>query len=161
MKDELNALLPLARTNALVIQELPDETLVYDEERHKAHCLNRTAALVWKQCDGRTTVAQMGDRLGEGVQIPAGNELVMIALRQLEKAKLLATPVAHLPAEVTALSRRQVMKTIGLVAAVALPLVTSILAPTPAQAGSLKGSGGSCTTGAECDSGVCAVEECL
>jgi len=29
--------------------ELDDETLVYDTVRDRAHCLNRTAALVWTQ----------------------------------------------------------------------------------------------------------------
>jgi hypothetical protein len=44
--------LPQARTEGLTVRELAEETLVYDKERHKAHCLNRTAACVWKHCDG-------------------------------------------------------------------------------------------------------------
>ena len=39
---------PRARTEGLVVTELPDELLVYDLERHRAHCLNPTAALVFK-----------------------------------------------------------------------------------------------------------------
>ena len=42
------ALMPRARQDELVVEELPDETLVYDLKRHKARCLNRTAALVWQ-----------------------------------------------------------------------------------------------------------------
>ncbi len=49
--------LPLARKNELIIQELPEELLVYDLARHKAHCLNKTSAFIWKHCDGETTVA--------------------------------------------------------------------------------------------------------
>ena len=41
------ALMPRARQDELVVEELQDETLVYDLKRHKARCLNRTAALVW------------------------------------------------------------------------------------------------------------------
>ena len=52
------AQLPRARTDNLVIRELDDETLVYDTARDEAHCLNRTAALVWKLCDGQTTAMQ-------------------------------------------------------------------------------------------------------
>lgn len=37
---------PLARSEGLVIQEMPDEVLVYDLETNKAHCLNETAAFV-------------------------------------------------------------------------------------------------------------------
>jgi hypothetical protein len=40
--------LPRVRKKNLIIDELADEVLVYDLDRHKAHCLNRTAALVWK-----------------------------------------------------------------------------------------------------------------
>ena len=38
--------LPTARKNDLVIQELPDELLIYDLSRNKALCLNQTAKLI-------------------------------------------------------------------------------------------------------------------
>ena len=41
MKNPLN---PIARSNGLVVQEMPDEVLVYDLDSNKAHCLNETAA---------------------------------------------------------------------------------------------------------------------
>lgn len=41
---------PKARKERLVIKELANETLVYDEINHKAHCLNSTAGRVWKFC---------------------------------------------------------------------------------------------------------------
>jgi len=58
------ATLPRARKDGLVIKELVNETLVYDLERDEAHCLNQTAALVWK-----TTVAKMAGFLGEQLDI--------------------------------------------------------------------------------------------
>src|SRR5207248_2525045 len=36
---------PSARQDRLVVQELSDEVLVYDLDRHRAHCLNRAASL--------------------------------------------------------------------------------------------------------------------
>jgi len=54
---------PLARQDRLVVQELSEEVLVYDLDRHRAHCLNRTAALIWRHCDGSTSVAEMARRL--------------------------------------------------------------------------------------------------
>ncbi len=42
------AALPHGRKDGLVVKELGNETLVYDLERDEAHCLNQTAALVWK-----------------------------------------------------------------------------------------------------------------
>jgi hypothetical protein len=43
---------PEARKDGLVIQDLPEEILVYDLNTNKAHCLNQTAAYVWQACDG-------------------------------------------------------------------------------------------------------------
>src|SRR6266536_266430 len=54
---------PLARKDDLIIKEMPDEVLVYDLVRDQAHCLNRTAALVWNYSDGRTNAATMAGRL--------------------------------------------------------------------------------------------------
>jgi len=39
---------PRKRRDGLVVQELPEETLVYDLERHKAHCLEAASAAVWE-----------------------------------------------------------------------------------------------------------------
>src|SRR5207249_9060305 len=38
---------PKARSDRLVIQELMDEVVVLDLDRHRSHCLNRTAPLIW------------------------------------------------------------------------------------------------------------------
>jgi hypothetical protein len=56
-------LLPKARTADLVINDLTDEVLVYDLKRDKAHCLNPTAAAVWKLCDGKSSAAEIAGRL--------------------------------------------------------------------------------------------------
>ena len=50
---------PMARQNGLVVQEMPDEVLVYDLDTNKAHCLNQSAALVWKSCDGNNSVGDI------------------------------------------------------------------------------------------------------
>ena len=63
-------LIPAARKDELVIQEVEGETLVYDLKSHKAHCLNRTAALVWKRCDGRTRVGQITEFLQSALDAP-------------------------------------------------------------------------------------------
>jgi hypothetical protein len=132
--------MPRARERALVIERLADETLVYDLERHRAHCLNRTATLVWDGCDGRTSPAVTAARLERELQVPGGEALVVSALQQLARARLLLdTPAAAAP------SRRELLRGLGLGAAAAmlLPAVESIVAPTAAQAAS-------CVTSAEC-----------
>ena len=73
--------LPTARQERLVIQELPDEVLIYDLDRDKAHCLNQTAAFVWKQCDGRTTVADALVRFEQEFGAGVNEAMIWLALR--------------------------------------------------------------------------------
>ena len=54
----------------MIVEELQDETLVYDLNRHKARCLKRTAALVWGRCDGRTSVSEVAALLEEQSATP-------------------------------------------------------------------------------------------
>ena len=125
---------PKARQHDLVVEELPDETLVYDLERDKAHCLNPTAALVWSHCDGNTSVADMAALLERELELPADQSLVWMALDRLGKARLLDEPVT-LPGESARYSRREMMRTLGRVAGLTLllPAVSSIVAPLAAM----------------------------
>ncbi len=76
------AALPRARKDGLVIKELVNETLVYDLERDEAHCLNQTAALVWKRCDGKTTIAKMTGLLREQLSTSVSADVVWLAVKQ-------------------------------------------------------------------------------
>ncbi len=119
--------LPVARRANLIVKELPDETLIYDLDSDEAHCLNQTAALVWENCDGRTTIAQLVELLCKETGALVTDEVVWLALGQLEEFHLLESapprpePLAHL-------SRRQLVRTIG--ATLVLPAIISIVAPT-------------------------------
>lgn len=148
--------MPQSRNEQLVIQEMADETLVYDLDRHKAHCLNKAASVVWSHCDGTTTVSEMADILHRDLNIPADEEVVWLAISQLGKAKLLDGP-AQKPFTGTIPARREVMKRMGLIGAAAmlLPVITSIVAPTAVSAATCLKTGVACTSGAECCSGVC------
>jgi Coenzyme PQQ synthesis protein D (PqqD) len=155
MEERTQTFRPKARTNGLVVRELPEEVLVYDLERHAAVCLNRTAAFVWKRCDGRTSVRELSRSLGAELRTDGGaEELVWLALEQLGRDRLLGERVAR-PAALHGMTRRELVRRLGLAAAASLPLVTSILAPTAAQAASCKQSGQSCTAPGECCSGLC------
>ena len=151
---------PRARAEGLVVRELPDEVLVYDLDTHRAVCLNSTAAQVWRLCDGRRTTADIRKALEKSSGGPVPEELVWLALEQLGRDKLLDARPPR-PAELAGLSRRELIKRVGLAAAVALPAVVSIVAPTPAQAASCLPSGASCTTGAQCCSTACSSSQCL
>ena len=143
---------PIARQEDLVTEGLDDETLVYDMRSHKAHCLNRTAALVWDRCDGQATVGEMTAALEKELGIKVRAEVVWMALEQLGKAQLLANRLPQ-PIAQGAMSRRDVMRKIGLGAAIALPLVTSILAPTAAEAVTCHVAGGTCAGNGDCCTG--------
>ena len=126
---------PAARQDDLVVEGFLDEVLVYDLQRNRAHCLNRTAALVWQNCDGRTTVAELAGVLASELEIPANEAMVWMALNRLSKARLLREPVIP-PGTPPTYSRRAVMQTLGSVAKISLvlPVVHSIVTPFAAQA---------------------------
>jgi hypothetical protein len=137
-----NQPLPLARQDELIIQELPDELLVYDLAQHKAHCLNKTSAFVWKHCDGETTVAETVALLERELSQLVDEDVVWLALGQLRKFQLLDEAGGKI--STTRVTRRDLMRKY-LPAALSLPLIVSIAAPTAAQtASTCAGLGQSC-----------------
>ena len=145
---------PRAKRAKLVVCELTDETLVYDLGGHRAHCLNRTAALVWGLCDGENTVSRIAEQVGDRLSARVPEEVVRLALEQLEDRGLLA-PCEARPAPASSLvSRRAMVRRLGLAAAVTLPLVTSVISPTPVMAQSPCNET-SCPPGTTCQAGVC------
>ena len=79
---------PVARRNGLVVRDLADEVVVYDKERHEAHCLNGTAATVFRNADGWRSVSDLAALLSAGGG-PGAQGLVEMALGQLGEARLL------------------------------------------------------------------------
>ena len=119
--------LPVARDEGLLIENVGDETVVFDADAKEAHCLSALAAVVFSNCDGRTSIDELAatasERLGEQVDA----ERVMDALAQLEERDLMEP---RAPAQVGHTRRSMVRKTVvasGVVAAT--PLISSILAP--------------------------------
>jgi len=142
------------REQGLIIDELPDEVLVYDLDRHRAHCLNRTAAQVWRRCDGKRWPAEIARHLQSELDQPFNEDLVWLALRQLNQIHLLAEPVG-LPAKLAGMSRREMVRTMGIAAVVAVPLVTSVVAPMAVQAATCAGNNQPCTSKACCSGFTC------
>jgi Coenzyme PQQ synthesis protein D (PqqD) len=149
--------LPRARRSKLVVRELADETLVYDVEGHRAHCLNRTAALVWNLCDGENTVPRIAEKMCARLSARVPDEVVRLALDQLADRGLLAPADVWPAAAKAVVPRRAMVRRLGLAAAVALPLVTSIISPTPVMAQSPCNET-SCPPGTTCQAGVCEPE---
>lgn len=118
---------PIARKDGMVIQEMPEEVLVYDLDTNKAHCLNQTAAFVWKSCDGNNSISDIADLFENESGNKINEDLIWLAIDQLSDKDLLE---GEFTTKFKGQNRREIIKKIGLVTVVALPLVASLTAPT-------------------------------
>ena len=126
-----NSQRPIARKSGLVVQEVPDEVLVYDLESNKAHCLNRSAAMVWKSCDGTNSVSEIAKLVEAQAGDKVSEDFVWLAIDQLNENNLLETEVA---VNLNGQSRREALRKIGLASMVAVPVIASLVAPQSALA---------------------------
>ena len=150
---------PVARTESLIVKEVDGETLVYDLKTDKAHCLNDTAARVWRNCDGRKSVSEISKLLSAESNTSVEDELVWLALDQLEKFKLLEEAPAR-PAFLAGMTRRQMVARLG-IAAIALPAIVAIVAPEAKAQGSVIQPGGCCTNQNQCANDCIQDPSCL
>lgn len=51
------------RKENITIQDLGDETLIYDPEKENVHILNSTAQMIWNLCDGHHTLEEIHKHL--------------------------------------------------------------------------------------------------
>jgi hypothetical protein len=138
-----NESFPEARTERLIVEQVGDETVVFDEESGQAHGLSPLASAVFAGSDGGTSVTQLAEfasvRLGETVDV----DQVQEALVQLDELGLMAVAPK-------VISRRALLRKTAAGAAVgaafSAPLITSILTPAYAQT----------TPGQDCPRAMCA-----
>lgn len=151
--------LPFARTDSLVVKDLEDEVLVYDLKRDRAHCLNRTAAFIWKHCDGEMRVEEMTSLLERELGLAVDEDVVWLALGQLRRFHLLKEDAGKTFMRMK-ISRRDLVSKY-LPAALALPVILSIAAPAAAQAAaSCRGVGAPCSAGFPCCPGLFCTGSC-
>jgi hypothetical protein len=120
---------PKARQNDIVIQTLKDELLIYDLTIHKAYCWNETSALGWNLCDGNNSVSDISRSLSRKLKSTISEDLVWLALNELKKDDLLAKS-QEINDKFDGLSRREVIRRVGLASMIALPVIASLVAPT-------------------------------
>lgn len=111
----------LPRRHFAVEEAVADELLVYLPGAQRCILLNPTAAAVYHACDGQTSFEQVAGQLGSP-------ELVAKGLELLSKEGLVPD---H---GLKGLSRREMLSTLG--KAAMLPVVTSVLVPSPLAAAS-------------------------
>lgn len=152
MNNPNNTQNPTARKNGLVVQEMPDEVLVYDLDTNKAHCLNQSAAFVWRSCDGSKSVTDIVREFEAEGRGKVTEDFVWLAIDQLNENNLLDNEIAP---RFAGQSRRQVLKTIGFASMVALPVIASLVAPQKA----LGAASCTCST-APCPAAGCPTTVC-
>lgn len=136
-----------------IVQEMGDETLVYDTATDRAHCLNRTAAAVWRGAPGAASLVEIGERASDLAGVAISAEAADLAMRDLRRAGLLAEEAV---ATSYSLTRRELQRRVRLaVGAGLVPAVLSIVAPTPAAAASCLGGGAPCANNSQCCSNRC------
>ena len=138
-----NPVYPRARSRDLVVQEMTDETLIYDLIANEAHCLNKTAAFVWSRCSGIASVSDIAKSIEVRFGHPVDLDFVRLAISQLNDRRLLSEGGLN-GAALT--SRREAIRKIGQASVIAIPMIASIVAP-PNALGSISCA---CTNPASC-----------
>ena len=118
------------RRDTAHVETLHGELCIYEWTTKTVHALNPAAARVWELCDGSTTIEEMTAAVGRHLNAPGARSIVEHALTQFDRAGLLEP--GTLAGVGPLLSRRALLRRIGVAAAI--PIVTSIVAPTPLAA---------------------------
>lgn len=115
--------LPKIKEN-LLVQNLPDEILVFDINANKSYCLNDTAKIVFNACDGVKTFNDVN----------LSEEIIYLSLDELKKNDLIQDDYGS---PFAGMNRREVIRKIGIASMIALPVISSLSLPTAAAASSL------------------------
>lgn len=146
--------LPLARSTDIVVQELEGEVFIYDLVTNKAFNLNKTSSIVFRACDGKTTFAELktGHKFSD--------DLIFLALDELAKENLIDADSSYV-SPFAGMSRREVIRKVGFASMIALPVISSLIAPTAAMAGSgcaastNRANGCACSANSQCGTNCC------
>jgi hypothetical protein len=158
--------LPKNRNKNIVVQELENETLIYDFATDKAYCLNETLTVVYNHCDGVTSVDELKRRY------KFTDDLIFLALDELQNNKLIE---GEKSTHFAGMNRREVIRKVGLGTMLSLPVITGLVAPRAASAASCAANTqndinncGSCgnvcnlpNASATCVGGTCQIAACF
>ena len=141
--DTHTQLLPRARHDRLVVEEIGVELLIYDTANDRAHTLNRTAALVWKMSDGKRSASEIALAAGKELLQPFSEQMVWFTLAKLDEYQLLDGSLPVLKA-MAGMSRREFITKFAVAAAV-VPVVKTLKIPAAPSGGDCQGLNGACT----------------
>ncbi len=147
----------IGRKNDIVIQKIDDELLIYDLISNKAFCLNYSAAVIWEGCDGKSSIAAITRNAGKKLNTTLPQEFVTFALTQMVENGLIDLGSGD-PVLFDRMSRRNLVRKLGLASAVAIPLIASIVAPQTINAQSSACI--SVPSGCQCNPGFMSGDDC-
>lgn len=127
---------PKSRRNNLVTSNQNGELLIYDLNIDKAFCRNETSAAVWNLCDETKSASEIAEMIGKNLKFPVSEDFVWLAISDLQKENLIETGLDS-QSFLKGKTRREIIRKIGLASMVALPVISSLVAPqaTNAQSG--------------------------
>lgn len=126
---------PKSKKQNVVVQELENELLVYDLQTNKAFCLNETSAMVFQLCNGKRTVSEIADALSVKLKTLVSEDYVRLTLHELNRDGFLENS-DEIITYLNGISRREMVRKVGLASMIALPLISSVVAPNAAMAAS-------------------------
>jgi hypothetical protein len=82
---------PKARKRGVTVVELDGEAVIYDRRARVLHHLNAGATIVYRACDGRTSIGELAAGIADAVGEPVDRiePDVRAAIRRLRRADLL------------------------------------------------------------------------
>ncbi len=122
------------RSRTVATEVVGDGLGVFDREQKQSYVLNATSALVFQHCDGQTTPRQLTEILRRKLNVPPAeaDQLVRLALGELQEAGLLQSGGTPLPPPAATYSRREALTSF---AALGLSLTLMPMVARVAQAG--------------------------
>ncbi len=124
---------PRAIESDILVQQLPDELLIYNLKMDKVFCLNHTSAIVWQMCNGKQSITEISRAMSKKLNSAVSEDFVWLAIDGLKKDGLV-TNGAEIPQQLNGMSRREVIRKIGFASMIALPIITNLIAPKAAAA---------------------------
>lgn len=121
--------LPIAENKNIVVQNIGKEILIYHLVSNKVFCLNETLSKVYMACDGKTTYEEFKSRY------QFTDDLIFLSLDELKSENLIETDSEYQSPFAT-LTRREAVRRVGFSTMIALPVISSVIAPTSVNAAS-------------------------
>jgi hypothetical protein len=117
---------PRSRHDGILVEDLEAELVVCDTDNDSAHVLNETAAKVWLACDGERDLEALK------AHCDLDEVTLELTLDCLRSCRLLDEPATSARLSRRTVLGRAAVATAGLGAA--LPVIQSVVLPTPAMA---------------------------